>query len=45
MTDKVTKRRNEREEELKEKESGLKSNVKSISKMTKMLKAANKTEK
>ena len=45
MTEKVSIKRNECEEELKEKESNRKSNAKSFSKLSKMLKAANKVEK
>ena len=45
MTEKVSVKWNECEEELKEKESCRKSNAKSFSKLSKMLRAANKDEK
>ena len=45
MTEKVTQKRNEREEELKEREGYLKSNCKDFSKLSKMLKAAIKEHK
>ena len=45
MTEKVSLKRNECEEELKEKESYRKPNAKSFSKLSKMLRAANKVEK
>ena len=45
MTEKVSLKRNECEEELKEKDSYRKPNAKSFSKLSKMLRAANKVEK
>ncbi len=45
MTEKVSVKWNECEEELKEKESYRKLNAKSFSKLSKMLRAANKVKK